>query len=115
MSDIAIRRRGLVYNHGILAGTLDERADGSFVFAYHQTYLARPAPSPISLTLPCRSKPYTSDHLFPFFYGLLSEGGTRTLQSRLLRIDEEDHFGLLLATAADTIGSVTITPQEDPS
>jgi serine/threonine-protein kinase HipA len=37
----------------------------------------------------------------------------RTLQSRQLRIDEEDSFGFLLATAGyDTIGAITVKPIE---
>jgi serine/threonine-protein kinase HipA len=32
-------------------------------------------------------------------------------QSRLLRIDEKDHFGILLATAQyDTVGAITVKP-----
>lgn len=114
MSSVQPRRRGVVYNHGVRAGTLMEFADGSFEFAYDEAYLASPGRSAISLTLPCRREPYRSKHLFPFFYGLLAEGGTRALQSRLLRIDEEDHFGLLLATATDTIGSVSVVPEDGP-
>lgn len=103
-------RAGRVYNHGRLAGRLEERDDATFRFIYEPAYLADPETSAISLTLPKREQPYVSDTLFAFFYGLLSEGSTRRLQSRLLRIDEEDAFGLLLATAHDAIGSVTIEP-----
>jgi len=49
--------------------------------------------------------------LFPFFSNMLSEGVNRKLQSTQLRIDEQDSFGLLLATAqSDTIGAITIKP-----
>jgi serine/threonine-protein kinase HipA len=42
---------------------------------------------------------------------MLSEGVNRDLQSVLLKIDEEDHFGLLAATAqVDSIGAVTVKP-----
>lgn len=101
-------RRGRVYNHGRLAGTIEERDDGSYCFRYDAEYLADPSTTAISLTLPLREQHYISDHLFSFFYGLLAEGSTRKLQCRRLRIDEDDAFGLLLATARDTIGSVTV-------
>jgi len=40
---------------------------------------------------------------------MLSEGVNRRLQSRQLKIDENDHFGLLLATAQyDTIGAISV-------
>jgi HipA-like protein len=44
---------------------------------------------------------------------MLSEGVNRKLQSRMLRIDENDFFGLLMASAQyDTIGAITIKPVE---
>ena len=52
---------------------------------------------------------WTSNHLFPFFFNMLSEGANRKIQSQLLHIDENDDFGILLATAqTDTIGAVTV-------
>jgi serine/threonine-protein kinase HipA len=42
---------------------------------------------------------------------MLSEGVNRKLQSRTLKIDETDDFGLLAATARyDTIGAITVKP-----
>jgi serine/threonine-protein kinase HipA len=42
---------------------------------------------------------------------MLSEGANRQVQSMLLHIDENDDFGIMLATAqCDTIGAVTIKP-----
>jgi len=39
----------------------------------------------------------------------LSEGENRKLQCRVLKIDENDHFGLLLKTASEeTIGAVRV-------
>ncbi|MGM0556821.1 MAG: HipA N-terminal domain-containing protein [Myxococcota bacterium] len=106
-------RRAKVYNHGRLAGILEERDDGGYRFTYESSYLEDPETEPVSLTLPERSKPYESDQMFAFFYGLLSEGSTRRLQSALLKVDEDDAFGLLVATAADAIGSVTLGPYDD--
>jgi serine/threonine-protein kinase HipA len=41
---------------------------------------------------------------------MLSEGVNRQLQSHLLKINEKDYFGLLLATAkTDTIGAITLS------
>jgi HipA-like protein len=40
---------------------------------------------------------------------MLSEGANRKLQTRQLKIDKKDYFGLLLATAKkDTIGAITL-------
>jgi serine/threonine-protein kinase HipA len=42
---------------------------------------------------------------------MLSEGANRKLQSRQLKIDEKDYFGLLMETARyDTIGAITLKP-----
>lgn len=49
--------------------------------------------------------------LLHFFFNMLSEGSNRITQARLLRIDEKDHFGILLAIAQnDTIGAITVKP-----
>jgi serine/threonine-protein kinase HipA len=63
--------------------------------------------------MPVRSTAYTSSFLFPYFYNMLSEGENRRTQSVVHHIDENDDFGILLATAhTDTIGAVTIKPIE---
>jgi serine/threonine-protein kinase HipA len=107
-------RRALVYNKDRLAGYLEERDDGTYRFRYDEEYLADDSTGPVSLTLPKRPDPFVSEHLFAFFYGLLAEGSTRRRQCRRHKIDEDDHFGLLLATGRDTIGSVTIETAETP-
>ncbi len=105
-------RRCRVYNHDRFAGVLEQLDDGTYRFTYDPEYLADDSTDPVSLTLPKRRQPYTSEQLFGFFYGLLSEGANRRLQSRILGIDEDDAFGLLMATGRDTIGSVTVEPDE---
>lgn len=100
-----------VYRNGILAGTLAEESKEYFVFRYDYNYFNDPSKAAISLTLPKTQKEYTSKFLFPFFYNMLSEGVNRKLQSLQLRIDEDDNFGLLLATAQhDTVGAITVKP-----
>jgi serine/threonine-protein kinase HipA len=94
-----------------LAGILTEDDNRHYTFRYDDRYFANPLTQAISLTLPKTSQEYKSAHLFPFFYNMLSEGVNRSLQSHALRIDEEDDFGLLSATARyDTIGAVTVKP-----
>jgi len=104
-------RKAEVYRNGTLAGTLTEKTRQRFVFSYDDNYFNDTNQPAISLTLPKNQKEYISDFLFPFFFNMLSEGVNRKLQSTLLRIDEEDNFGLLIATAQyDTIGAVTVKP-----
>ena len=100
-----------IYRNGVLAGTLSEENRNSFVFRYDERYFNDTTKPAISLTLPKSKMKYTSQYLFPFFFNMLSEGENRKLQSIQLKIDEEDNFGLLMATAQyDTIGAITVKP-----
>lgn len=100
-----------IYRNGILAGTLTEENRQRYVFRYDDNYYNDANKPGISLTLPKTQKEYSSEFLFPVFFNLLSEGVNRKLQSTQLRIDEEDNFGLLAATAQfDTIGAITVKP-----
>ncbi len=105
-------RRAHVFNHGVRAGLLEALGDGTFRFTYDPSYRDKRL-SPVSLTLPVRDTPFVAPALFPFFFGLLSEGATRALQHRVHRIDEADVFALLLATGSDTVGSVSVAPVEE--
>lgn len=92
-----------------VAGLLTESDDGQYVFKYDEAYLINPALPPISLAFPKRSEEYVSNELFPFFFNMLSEGANKAAQCGTLKIDEDDAFGLLLATARhDTIGAITV-------
>ena len=102
-------RKAKIYMNKILAGTLMENNDGSFTFRYDDNYFSNPEYSSISLTLPKTRQEYHSKTFFPFFFNMLSEGVNKQIQSRIFKIDEEDVFGLLMATAkTDVIGAVTI-------
>lgn len=104
-------RRCEVYLHGVKAGMLTESDCREFIFVYDEAYLLNGKNKPVSLTLPLRAEPYRSSHLFSAFSNMLSEGENRQIQSRLLRIDADDDFGILLATCQfDTIGAITVKP-----
>ena len=102
-------RSAEIYRNGKLAGVLIEENRNMYVFRYDNLYFSDSSNRSISITLPKTNQEFRSEHLFPFFFNMLSEGLNRILQSRQLKIDEKDHFGLLLATAnIDTIGAVTV-------
>jgi serine/threonine-protein kinase HipA len=104
-------RKVEVYRNGMLAGLLIEEDRRHYVFRYDDSYFSDSTKPAISLTLPKTQQEYKSEFLFPFFFNMLSEGVNRKLQCTQLKIDEEDNFGLLAATAQfDTIGAVTIKP-----
>lgn len=98
-----------IYRNGILAGMLTENSRQHFVFRYDDLYFNNSTMQAISLTLPKTQKEYSSEFLFPFFSNMIAEGENKKLQSRVLKIDENDQFGLLMSTAtADTIGNITV-------
>lgn len=100
-----------VFRNREYAGTLTEESRKKYVFRYDDAYYADTTKPAVSLTLPKSQQEYRSPSLFPFFFNMLSEGVNRKLQSRLLKIDEHDNFGLLSATAQyDTIGAITVKP-----
>ena len=106
-------RKVKVYRNGILAGELIERDRRNYSFIYDDSWFNDPEKPSVSMTLPKTQKEYNSEYLFPFFFNMLSEGVNKKLQSTLLQIDENDHFGLLMATAQfDTIGAITVRPVE---
>lgn len=105
-------RKADVYYKGVLAGELTEVSRHEYLFKYYDSFFQNDSMPAISLTLPKTKQEYRSRTLFPFFFNLLSEGSNRASQSRLLKIDENDNFGLLLTTAGtDTIGAVTVKPK----
>jgi HipA-like protein len=106
-------RKAKVYRNGLLVGELTEHNRKQFSFTYDEAWFNDREKPAVSLTLAKTQRVYESEYLFPFFFNMLSEGVNKRLQSNLLHIDENDHFGLLMATAqSDTIGAVTVKPVE---
>ena len=100
-------RQLLVFVNDQHAGSITELQPGKgYEFCYEPEYLQSDG-SAISLTLPKRKEPYQSEHLFPFFTNMLPEGANRKAMCRHMHLDEEDYFGMLMATVGtDMIGSV---------
>lgn len=53
---------------------IKETAEGDFVFTYDASYVTHYPKQFITFIMPVRTDPYTSDRLFPFFEGLITEG-----------------------------------------
>lgn len=105
---------GVFYN-GKLAGVLT-KSGKNYRFTYDEDYLTATGSRPVSITLPLRKDAYESDILFPAFFNMLSEGANKSIQCRLLKIDENDYFSLLLATTKDdSIGPITIKMIDEPA
>lgn len=102
-------RQAEIIFKGQNAGKLIQHDDGHFSYSYYDAWVNDSRKPSISLSLPKSNREYSSDNLFPFFFNMLPEGDNKQVACRLLKIDESDHFGLLLNTAGyDTIGAVTV-------
>lgn len=107
-------RRAAVYFNKRLAGWLLESELG-YDFRYDERYVEDPTARPISFSFPLinSEQVFRSPSLFPFFDGLIPEGWYLEIASKTLKVDPQDRFGMLLATANHTIGAVTVKPAED--
>ena len=105
-------QRAFVYYGNKKAGVLWNTND-SYVFEYDANYIKDSNSRPISLSFPLTDKKFRSEKLFPFFEGLLPEGWLLAVTSKSLKIDVDDKFGLLLHVGKDTIGAVSIIPEEN--
>ncbi len=104
-------RQLAIYRNNIFAGILTEENRQDYRFEYEDEYFLSSDNQAISLTFPKTKQVFQSTFLFPFFYNMLSEGVNRKLQCMLLKIDENDDFGLLAKISQfDTIGAITVKP-----
>lgn len=102
-------RQAKVFSNGVLAGMLTETDSGNYIFCYDDSFLIDEKQTAISLSFPKSQREFSSETLFPFFFNMLSEGTNKAIQCQTLKIDENDAFGLLLATAhTDTIGAIIV-------
>lgn len=100
-------RKATVYINNTKAGILEETESG-YMFQYDPEYLLTSNPEPISLTLPLKNSPITSNVLFPFFDGLIPEGWLLDVVEETWKVNPRDRMGLLLVSCQDTIGNVSV-------
>lgn len=106
-------KSGVVYYRRIPAGMLTFGRKG-YGFRYLPSYLRDNSAPPVSLTLPKREQTYRSRFLFPFFFGILTEGVQKDLQCRLMKIDERDYFTRLVKTSKNgAAGAVHVRGKGD--
>ena len=107
-------RKVSVFFNKTLAGRLVEESPKSYLFEYDESYLANPDNPPIAYEFPKTRTAFRARNLFPFFANLLPEGKNKDVFCKTRKVDANDIFGLLVATAgADTIGAVSIGEAEE--
>lgn len=105
-------RAGKVYYGSTHAGMITEYDDG-YKFIYNEDYLANESAKPISLTMPLRKEAFHSFTLFAFFDGLIPEGWLLDIAKDHWKVKGNDRFELLLLTCRDSIGAVSIVPENE--
>ena len=106
-------RRAVVHKAGRPAANLT-RGDGGVTFAYLSDYDG-PA---VARTLPLGAPPVLTPAgaVPPFFAGLLPEGRRLNAVQRAAKTSADDDLTLLLMVGSDTVGDVTIVPEDgDPA
>jgi HipA-like protein len=110
-----MKKSAIVFYNDKPAGILTHDG-GTYRFKYDEWYLNGANNRPISITIPLRKEEYESSMLFPVFINMLSEGANKQMQCRMLKIDENDYFSLLLATTKDdSIGPITLKMIDEPA
>src|SRR5258708_3535229 len=105
-------KTGKIFYDNTLAGFIKE-TDAGYEFSYDKDYLTTHSAKPVSLTLPLRQYPYHSKTLFAFFDGLIPEGWLLNIAKEHWKVQTNDRFELLLLTCKDTIGAVTVIPEQE--
>ena len=103
-------RKAYIYYNDIVAGILNETADGEYIFKYEDDYVAEHPEQFITFTMPVTRKPYKENRLFPFFEGLIPEGWLLDIATKNWKINPNDRMGLLLACCKSCIGAVSVIP-----
>lgn len=108
-----MRRAKILYKNQE-AGVLRQLIDGTFEFQYLPNWLSDASKPPISPSMPKKKDMYRSEFLFPFFFNMLPEGTNRESVCFNQRIDTDDDFGILVASAQlDTIGAIRVIKIEE--
>jgi serine/threonine-protein kinase HipA len=97
-------KKAEVYQQTVLAGVLEELADGRWRFTYADGYSGKP----VSLTMPVSARDQEFARFPPAFEGLLPEGGQLEAMLRRYKLDRTDLFGQLIVTGQDLVGSLTV-------
>ncbi len=82
-------------------------------FRYDSSYLSRENTRGISISLPLREEPFSSEQTKNYFEGLLPEGFSRRTVANWLKADEDDYITILSGLGKECLGAVRILEDGD--
>lgn len=99
-----------VYVHNDLIGHLVQDDGGGMTFAYVESWLNRASATPLSQSLPLRSRQFRRKECRGFFAGILPEESKREIIARNLGISARNDYAMLERIGGECAGAVTFIP-----
>jgi serine/threonine-protein kinase HipA len=103
-----------VYLHDDLVGHLVQDDGGQMLFDYTGDWLNKPAPMPLSQSLPLRKEGFKGKECRAFFAGILPEESKREIIARNLGISARNDYAMLEKIGGECAGAVTFIPTGGP-
>lgn len=102
-----------VYLDGTLAGRLTQTSGGALTFTYNADYLARPEPTPLSLSMPLAAPRHGNRAVTAWLDGLLPDNpAVRQEWGRRFGVSARNPFALLRVVGRDAAGAVQVLPPD---
>ena len=102
-----------VYHDRELVGQLIQDDGGRINFSYHESWLGRPEPIPLSRSLPLREEPFAQKECRGFFGGILPEEHNRKVIARILGISDKNDFAMLEQIGGECAGAISFLPEDE--
>ena len=96
-----------VYLHNELVGHLIQDAGGQMLFNYTESWLQKPAATPLSQSLPLRRERFKRNECRGFFAGILPDESKREIIARNLGISARNDHAMLEQIGGECAGAVT--------
>ena len=99
-----------VYLHSDLVGHLVQDDGGGMAFDYVESWLNKPGATPLSQSLPLRTKRFKRNECRGFFAGVLPDEAKREIIARNLGISARNDYAMLERIGGECAGAVTFIP-----
>src|ERR1700689_4056235 len=103
-----------VYLHSDVVGHLVQDAGGRMVFDYVESWLNKPGATPLSQSLPLRTRRFNRNECRGYFAGILPEESKREIIARNLAISARNDYAMLERIGGECAGAVTFVPTGGP-